>query len=90
MRFCGLIWQQVGCTTFRAKGNKAARHLHLPNGTHLERETPSPSEAPEILQFKVWVLDISPMIWGSIRICGAASERASSEGGDQARSAAVQ
>jgi hypothetical protein len=29
---------------------------------------PDPSQAPEILQFKVWLLSISPMIWRRVQV----------------------
>ncbi|PVE21206.1 hypothetical protein DC522_27790 [Microvirga sp. KLBC 81] len=40
----------------------------MPKRAPSEPETPDPSEAPEILQFKVWLLGISPMIWRRIQV----------------------
>jgi hypothetical protein len=40
----------------------------LPKRTHPEPEKAVPSEAPEILQFKIWLLGISPMIWRRVQV----------------------
>jgi hypothetical protein len=40
----------------------------LPKRTPSEPETPDRSTAPEILQFKVWLLGISPMIWRRVQL----------------------
>jgi hypothetical protein len=36
--------------------------------TQSEPETPDPSTAPEILQFKIWLMRISPMIWLRVQV----------------------
>jgi hypothetical protein len=48
--------------------SKAAGHPHLPKRAQTEPEMPDPSTAPEILQFKVWLLGIGPMIWRRIQV----------------------
>jgi hypothetical protein len=40
----------------------------LPKRTSSKAEPPDPSPAPEILQFKVWLLGISPMIWRRVQV----------------------
>jgi hypothetical protein len=40
----------------------------LPKRTPSKLEPPGPSAAPEILQFKVWLLGISPMIWRRVQV----------------------
>jgi hypothetical protein len=40
----------------------------LPKRTPSEPEIPDRSTAPEILQFKVWLLGISPMVWRRIQV----------------------
>lgn len=75
MRFCGADWSRVGCTRYPARQNKAAGHPHLPKRTPSEPETPDRSTAPEILQFKVWLLGISPMIWRRVQVPASISLR---------------
>jgi hypothetical protein len=40
----------------------------LPKRTPSKPEIPDPSTAPEILQFKIWLLGISPMIWRRVQV----------------------
>jgi hypothetical protein len=40
----------------------------LPKRTRSEPDPSDPSTAPEILQFKVWLLGISPMIWRRVQV----------------------
>jgi hypothetical protein len=40
----------------------------LPKRTPSKPGLPNPSPAPEILQFKVWLLGISPMIWRRVQV----------------------
>jgi hypothetical protein len=40
----------------------------LPKRTPREPKTPDHSPAPEILQFKVWLLGISPMVWRRVQV----------------------
>jgi len=58
----------MGFTKLPARRNKAARHLHLPKRIPSELEAPNPLQAPELLQFKVWLLGISPMIWRRVQV----------------------
>jgi len=45
-----------------------AGHLHLPKRSPFEPGLPDPSQAPEILQVKVWLLGISPMVWRRVQV----------------------
>jgi hypothetical protein len=45
-----------------------AGHLHLPKRSPSKPGLPNPSQAPEILQFKVWLLGISPMVWRRVQV----------------------
>jgi hypothetical protein len=45
-----------------------AGHLHLPKRFPFEPGLPDPSRAPEILQFKVWLLGISPLVWRRVQV----------------------
>jgi Plasmid pRiA4b ORF-3-like protein len=40
----------------------------LPKRTRPEPEKADPSEAPEILQFKIWLIGISPIIWRRVQV----------------------
>ena len=40
----------------------------MPKRSPSEPERPDPSQAPEILQFKVWLLGLSPMIWRRVQV----------------------
>jgi hypothetical protein len=40
----------------------------LPKRTPSEPKAPEPPQAPEVLQFKIWLLGISPMIWRRIQV----------------------
>jgi hypothetical protein len=40
----------------------------LPKRTPSEPKAPDPSPTPKILQFKVWLIGLSPMIWRRIRV----------------------
>jgi hypothetical protein len=40
----------------------------LPKHTLSKPGLPDPSPAPEILQFKVWLLGISPMVWRRVQV----------------------
>jgi hypothetical protein len=40
----------------------------LPKSTPSEPEIPDQSTAPKILQFKIWLLGISPMIWRRVQV----------------------
>ena len=40
----------------------------MPKRTPSIRGQPDPSPAPEILQFKVWLLGISPMVWRRVQV----------------------
>jgi hypothetical protein len=40
----------------------------LQKRTQSKPETPDPSTAPEILQFKIWLMRISPMIWLRVQV----------------------
>jgi hypothetical protein len=40
----------------------------LPKSTPSKPRLPDPSPAPEILQFKIWLLGISPVIWRRVQV----------------------
>jgi hypothetical protein len=40
----------------------------LPQRTPSKPELPDPDQTPEILQFKIWLLGISPMIWRRVQV----------------------
>jgi hypothetical protein len=40
----------------------------LPKRTPSEPKTPDPSPTPKILQFKVWLIGLSPMIWRRVQV----------------------
>jgi hypothetical protein len=40
----------------------------LPERTPSEPKTPDPSPTPKILQFKVWLIGLSPMIWRRVQV----------------------
>jgi hypothetical protein len=40
----------------------------LPKRTPSEPKTPDPSSTPKILQFKVWLIGLSPMIWWRVQV----------------------
>jgi hypothetical protein len=40
----------------------------LPKRTPSKLEPPGPSPAPEILQLKIWLLGISPMVWRRVQV----------------------
>ncbi|WP_262032416.1 plasmid pRiA4b ORF-3 family protein [Microvirga sp. Mcv34] len=47
----------------------------MPKRTPSEPHTSDPFQTPEILQFKVWLLGISPMIWRRVQVPGSMTLR---------------
>lgn len=64
----GQIGNRSAVQGFRPGRNKAAGHPYLPKRTPSEPEPPNRSPAPEILQFKIWLLGISPMVWRRVQV----------------------